>query len=55
MPDPVARALNGLLGEVSSLKAQLAEVERTLAASGDRSKARGVMDESGPPKRERLS
>lgn len=55
LPDPVARALNGLLGEVSSLRARLEEVERALAVSDDRAKARGVMEEPGPPTRERLS
>jgi len=55
MPDPVARALNGLLGEVSSLRARLEEVERALAVSDDRAKARGIMEEPGPPTRERLS
>ncbi len=55
MPDPVARALNGLLGEVSSLRARLEEAERALVASDDRAKGRGVMDEPAPPKRERLA
>jgi serine O-acetyltransferase len=55
VPDPVARALNGLLGEVSSLRARLEEAERALAASDDRAKARDVMEQPGPPKRERLS
>ncbi|HVC51275.1 MAG TPA: serine O-acetyltransferase [Stellaceae bacterium] len=42
MPDPVARALNGLLGEVASLRARLEEAERALAApraAGDGSAA----------------
>jgi serine O-acetyltransferase len=33
IPDPIARALNGLLGEVTSLRAHLAELERTRAAA----------------------
>lgn len=39
MPDPVARALNGLLGEVASLRVRLDEAERALSAlreAGDR-------------------
>jgi serine O-acetyltransferase len=55
MPDPVVRAINGLLGEVSSLRARVEEAERALAASDDRAKSRGVIEEPGPPKRERLS
>jgi serine O-acetyltransferase len=34
IPDPVARALNGLLDEVTSLRARLAELERGGRASG---------------------
>jgi serine O-acetyltransferase len=55
MPDPVARALNGLLGEVTSLRARLEEAERALAASDDRAKSCDVAEEPGPPTRERLS
>ena len=34
IPDPVARALNGLLGEVASLRARLTELERAGRAPG---------------------
>ncbi|HEX5321706.1 MAG TPA: serine O-acetyltransferase [Stellaceae bacterium] len=53
LPDPVARALNGLLGEVASLRARLDEAERAL--SDDRAKARGVMADGEPTGCERLS
>jgi len=49
MPDPVARALNGLLSEVTNLRARLEEAERALAASDDRAKSRDVAEEPGPP------
>jgi serine O-acetyltransferase len=56
LPDPVARALNGLLGEVASLRARLDEAERALAASDDRAKSRGVgLDDGEGPGCERLS
>lgn len=55
MPDPIARALNGLLGEVTSLRARLEEAERALGASDDRAKAREMAETPKPPKRERLS
>ena len=32
IPDPIARALNGLLDEVTSLRARLAELEKSEAA-----------------------
>jgi len=55
MPDPVARALNGLLSEVTSLRARVEEAERALAASDDRAESRDVAEEPASPKRERLS
>jgi len=36
LPDPVARAIDGLLDRVHSLGARVAELERQLAAQGDR-------------------
>ncbi|HEX3954754.1 MAG TPA: serine O-acetyltransferase [Stellaceae bacterium] len=48
IPDPIARALNGLLDEVSSLRARLGELERgdTIAASD------GTVSNGEPPRRQ---
>ncbi|HXC90960.1 MAG TPA: serine O-acetyltransferase [Stellaceae bacterium] len=40
IPDPIARALNGLVDEVTSLRARLGELEQTLAA--------GAAGQTGP-------
>jgi serine O-acetyltransferase len=46
IPDPIARALNGLLDEVASLRARLAEIERqTPARSLVHSGGNGIDDE----------
>jgi serine O-acetyltransferase len=48
IPDPVARALNGLLDEVTSLRARIAQLERELTTSvGDKERPRLAVAASG--------
>lgn len=44
LPDPVARAMEGLMQEVSSLKAQIADMEGRLAAAEERQIGVGMDD-----------
>jgi serine O-acetyltransferase len=56
IPDPIARALNGLLDEVSSLRARVAELERDRSAGGDgRESLAELARGNGADEAERLS
>jgi serine O-acetyltransferase len=56
IPDPIARALNGLLDEVTTLRARLAELERSeLARTGDGGQALEVQRGNGADDTERTA
>jgi serine O-acetyltransferase len=56
IPDPIARALNGLLDEVSSLRARVAELERGRSAVSDgRETPAELVRGNGADEAERLS
>ena len=56
IPDPIARALNGLLDEVTSLRARLAELEKSGAGrSGATGEAAEAQRGNGVDDKERIA
>ena len=55
IPDPIARALNGLLDEVTSLRARLAELEKSEPARAGSEQAEEVQHSNGADDGERVA